>query len=42
MTIDDEKTLTKVFSARRFEGNAKVSLDPSASFVMPAPGGKGS
>ena len=42
--IDDEMTLTKVFSPRRFERNTnvKVTFDPSACFVMPAPGGKGS
>lgn len=42
--IDDEMSLTKVFSQRRFERNAnvKVNFDPSACFVMPAPGGKGS
>lgn len=40
--VDDEMTLTKVFSVRRFERNAnvKVTFDPSACFVMPAPGGK--
>ena len=42
--IDDDMTLTKVFSARRFErsANVKVSFDPSACFVMPARGGNGS
>jgi iron(III) transport system ATP-binding protein len=42
--IDDDMALSKVFSPRRFERNAnvKVSFDPTACFVMPAPGGKGS
>jgi iron(III) transport system ATP-binding protein len=38
--VDDHFSLTKVFSVRRFERNAnvKVSFDPSACFLMPAPG----
>jgi ABC-type Fe3+/spermidine/putrescine transport system ATPase subunit len=38
--ISDDITLTKVFSARRFERstNVKVSFDSSACFVMPAHG----
>ena len=37
--VDDQLTLTKVFSVRRFERNAnvRVSFDPSACFVMAAP-----
>jgi iron(III) transport system ATP-binding protein len=42
VNIDDRMTLTKVFSARRFERNTnvKMSLDPSACFVMPSHGAK--
>jgi iron(III) transport system ATP-binding protein len=42
VNIDDRMTLTKVFSARRFERNTnvKMSFDPSACFVMPSHGGK--
>jgi len=41
--VDDRMVLTKVFSVRRFERNAKVkvSFDPSACFVMPAQRSKG-
>jgi len=37
--VDDQLSLTKVFSVRRFERNAnvRVSFDPSACFVMAAP-----
>jgi iron(III) transport system ATP-binding protein len=40
--VDDQMTLTKVFSVRRFERNAnvKVSFDSSACFVMAAQGSR--